>query len=240
MSRLIWASALITIALVWYTAGLVLSLKKRGTKIIVMTGKITSRLARLADVVLNVAVLKEACPLGLAPTTSTTATLAMGDALAVVLLQKKQFKESDFRRNHPGGSLGDRLKVNVSEIMLTGEKIPLVRDSVSLLDAVVVLNQKNLGAVLVVAEDLHLVGILTDGDIRRLVNRYQDLSTKNIREMMTKAPKSISQDLLAADAVSIMQRYEVTVLPVTTTDGKPVGILHLQDLLGKGEFRFLL
>jgi len=219
---------------------LVLSLKKRGTKIIVMTGKITSRLARLADVVLNVAVLKEACPLGLAPTTSTTATLAMGDALAVVLLQKKQFKESDFRRNHPGGSLGDRLKVNVSEIMLTGEKIPLVRDSVSLLDAVVVLNQKNLGAVLVVAEDLHLVGILTDGDIRRLVNRYQDLSTKNIREMMTKAPKSISQDLLAADAVSIMQRYEVTVLPVTTTDGKPVGILHLQDLLGKGEFRFLL
>ena len=219
---------------------LVLSLKKRGTKIIVMTGKITSRLARLADVVLNVAVLKEACPLGLAPTTSTTATLAMGDALAVVLLQKKQFKESDFRRNHPGGSLGDRLKVNVSEIMLTGEKIPLVRDSVSLLDAVVVLNQKNLGAVLVVAEDLHLVGILTDGDIRRLVNRYQDLSTKNIREMMTKAPKSISQDLLAADAVSIMQRYEVTFLPVTTTDGKPVGILHLQDLLGKGEFRFLL
>lgn len=219
---------------------LVSSLKKRGTKIIALTGNKESRLGALADVVIEVMVPREACPLGLAPTASTTAALAMGDALAVVLLQKKQFKESDFRRNHPGGSLGERLKVNVSEIMLTGDKIPLVNDNVPVLAAISVLNQKNLGAVLVVNDSMQLVGILTDGDVRRLVTVGHNFTTLKICDVMSKKPKSIDKNLLAADAVSIMQRYEVTVLPVTENDGMPVGFLHLQDLLGKGEFRFLL
>lgn len=219
---------------------LVSSLKKRGTKIIAMTGNKSSRLGRLADVVIDVNVPREACPLGLAPTASTTAALAMGDALAVVLLHKKQFKESDFRRNHPGGSLGERLKVSVSEVMLTNDKIPLVSHGTPLLASIEILNQKNLGAVLVIGDNKQLVGILTDGDVRRLVSAGQDLSRLNINDVMTINPKNIGQNLLAADAVSIMQRHEVTVLPVTDIDGRPIGILHLQDLLGKGEFRFLL
>jgi arabinose-5-phosphate isomerase len=129
---------------------LVNSLKNRAVPIIAMTGDPESTLAKLADAVLNVAVPREACPLGLAPTSSTTGALAMGDALAVVLLDRKQFKECDFRRNHPGGSLGERLKVNVSEVMLTGEHIPMIEENISLREAVAILNAKNLGAVLIV------------------------------------------------------------------------------------------
>lgn len=215
------------------------NLKKRGAKIIAMTGNPNSSLAKNADAVLKVTVPREACPLGLAPTASTTASLAMGDALAVVLLNLKQFKESDFRRNHPGGSLGERLKVNVSEVMLRGELIPQVAESASLPEAVTELNTKNLGAVLVMAGP-RIAGILTDGDIRRMISQGLNFQNLTLAEAMTEAPKTISQDLLAADALSIMQRYEITFLPVTDHVGNLAGVLHLQDLLGKGEFRFLV
>ncbi|MEJ2031633.1 MAG: KpsF/GutQ family sugar-phosphate isomerase [Deltaproteobacteria bacterium] len=215
-------------------------LQKRGVKIIALTGNPDSVLARCADEVLNVAVPREACPLGLAPTASTTAALAMGDALAVVLLERKQFKESDFRRNHPGGSLGERLKVKVAEVMLIGEQIPQVARTASLRQAIAVLNEKNLGAVLITDEPAQVVGILTDGDVRRLVAKSFDLDGQTVAEVMTPAPKSISGDLLAADALSLMQRHEITILPVTGGEGRLEGILHLQDLLGKGEFRFLV
>jgi arabinose-5-phosphate isomerase len=219
---------------------LVNSLKNRSVSIISMTGKPHSTLAKLGDAVLNIAVPKEACPLGLAPTASTTASLAMGDALAVVLLELKQFRESDFRRNHPGGSLGERLKVNVSEVMLTGDHIPVVKKDTALKKTVEILNDKNLGAVLIV-DDLHRVaGIITDGDVRRMAAKSIDLHTQTAGDHMTLAPKTIAGDLLAADALSIMQNHEITILPVTEVDGRLAGILHLHDLLGKGEFRFLV
>jgi arabinose-5-phosphate isomerase len=219
---------------------LVNSLKNRAVPIIAMTGDSKSTLAKLADAVLNVAVPKEACPLGLAPTSSTTAALAMGDALAVVLLGRKQFKECDFRRNHPGGSLGERLKVNVSEVMLTGEHIPMVEKNIFLREAVSILNDKNLGAVLIVDKEQRVVGIITDGDIRRMVAKEVDLDTQRAADHMTPAPKTISKSLLAADALSIMQEHEITILAITDTQGRLAGILHLHDLIGKGEFRFMV
>ena len=216
------------------------NLIKRGNKIIAMTGNNSSTLAKSADAVLSVTVPKEACPLGLAPTASTTASLALGDALAVVLLEKKQFKECDFRRNHPGGSLGERLKVNVSEVMLAGNQIPTVRLGSSLNEAVATLNEKNLGAVFILDDGGRLAGILTDGDIRRLVTVEADLKTTKLDDVMTKNPKCIKDNLLAADALSVMQRHEITILPVVNKNNDLTGILHLQDLLGKGEFRFLV
>ncbi len=219
---------------------LVSGLKKRGIKIIAMTGNGDSSLGISADVVLSVHVPREACSLGLAPTASTTAALAMGDALAVVLQRKKEFKESDFRRNHPGGRLGERLKVSVHEVMITGENIPIVRKDTPLLEAIAVLNEKNLGAVLITDGRNNLEGIVTDGDVRRLIIKYHDLANKKAMDVMTVNPKTIKKDLLAADALSLMQRYEVTILPVKDDQGLLAGVLHLQDLLGKGEFRFLL
>lgn len=215
------------------------SLKSRGVKVIAMTGNANSTLAGHGDAVLQVAVPREACPLGLAPTASTTAALAMGDALAVVLLNCKKFQAADFRRNHPGGSLGERLKVKVSEVMLTEAQIPLIANDCSLAEAVAVLNDRNLGAVLVMATG-ELVGIITDGDIRRLVSRGDTLAMRTIDEVMTRSPKSIDEQLLAADALSIMQQHEITFLPVHNAAGRLVGALHLQDLLGKGEFRFMV
>ena len=178
--------------------------------------------------------------MGLAPTASTTAALAMGDALAVVLLERKKFKESDFRKNHPGGSLGERLKVSVSEVMITGEHIPLVSKDTSLRQAVSILNAKNLGAVLITDEQQQVAGIITDGDIRRMVAKDLDLDTQQVANHMTPAPKTISKELLAADALSIMQEHEITILPITDDQGRLIGILHLHDLIGKGEFRFMV
>lgn len=214
--------------------------KRRGNQLIAMTGNLNSTLARTADAVLDVGVEREACPLGLAPTASTTAALAMGDALAVVLLNRKQFKESDFLRNHPGGTLGDRLKVKVEEVMLTGERIPRVSPETPFADALTELNDKNIGAVLVVSGEKTILGILTDGDIRRLMVKSAEIFARQVGEVMTKGPKTIQADLLAADALSIMQRHEVTVLPVANHHQQLVGILHLHDLLGKGEFRVLI
>lgn len=214
--------------------------KKRGNQLIAMTGNVNSSLAQGADAVLDVGVPREACPLGLAPTASTTATLAMGDALAVVLLNRKQFKEQDFRRNHPGGSLGERLKVRVSEVMLTGDRIPTVSDAVLLPEAIAVINEKNLGAVLILSPKNRIIGILTDGDIRRLVVKSASIFEVSVQQVMTPSPKTIQDDLLAADALSIMQRHEVTILPVVDHNDELSGILHLHDLLGKGEFRVLI
>lgn len=219
---------------------LLANLKERAVRIIAMTGNPGSTLASCADAVLNVCVPREACPLGLAPTTSTTATLALGDALAVSLLKRKQFKEEDFRRNHPGGSLGERLKVAVEEVMIAGEKIPLVQHTATVPEAITELNDKNLGAVLIVHNDQRLYGIITDGDVRRLVLRNKDINQLELTDVMTVAPVTIMSGLLAADALSIMQRHEVTVLPVVDDANRLRGLLHLHELLGKGEFRFLI
>jgi arabinose-5-phosphate isomerase len=220
--------------------GLLISLKKRGTTVIAMTGGRESTLARASDIVLDIKVPMEACPLGLAPTASTTATLAMGDALAVVLLRRKQFQAADFRENHPGGSLGERLKVNVSEVMLKGDAVPSVPGGKTVAEAVAVLNRENLGAVLIVDEKPKVLGIITDGDVRRAVAEGEDLTSVKVDELMTASPVTIRDTMQAVDALSIMQQHEITILPIVGEKEEMIGILHLHDLLGKGEFRFLV
>ena len=216
------------------------SIRERGNPIIAICGRNYSTLASHAAVTLNVAIPREACPLGLAPTTSTTATLAMGDALAVVLLDRKRFRAEDFRRNHPGGSLGERLKVAIGEVMLRGDLVPRVVETATLQEAIAELNCKNLGAVFVTAADATLLGIVTDGDIRRLLSASKELNTMPLIEVMTRNPQAINSDCMAADALSIMQQHEITVLAVVSEQDTLLGILHLHDLLGKGEFRFLI
>lgn len=220
--------------------GLLVSLKRRVATIIAMTGGLESTLALASDIVLSVKVPKEACPLGLAPTASTTATLALGDALAVVLLRRKHFQASDFRENHPGGSLGERLQVNVSEVMLKGESVPCVGSGRSVADAVAVLNRESIGAVLIVDGQQRVSGILTDGDVRRGVAEGKDLQAVAVDSLMTARPVTIEDSVQAVDALSIMQRHEITILPIVAEGGAVIGILHLHDLLGKGEFRFLV
>jgi len=191
-------------------------------------------------VVLDISVPKEACSLGLAPTTSTTASLALGDALAVVLMNRNNFQAADFRSNHPAGSLGDRLKVRVNEVMLTGSQIPRVSTEATINEAVKELNDKNLGVVVVVGAQECVDGIVTDGDVRRYVASGVDLDATRAKELMTQNPVTISDAKQAVDALSVMQSHEITVLPVVDEDKKMLGILHLHNLLGKGEFRFLL
>ena len=219
---------------------LLFSLKERGNKIIAMTGGKHSSLASAADIVLDIRVPQEACPLGLAPTASTTATLAMGDALSVVLLNRKKFQAKDFRLNHPGGSLGQRLKVRVTEVMLTGPDIPVISPEGSTTEAVQVLNEKNKGVVLVTDGENNVLGIVTDGDVRRAVVSRQGLSEMSASEFMTTNPVCIDESRLAADALSIMQRHEITALPIVDINNKLLGLLHLHNLLGKGEFRFMV
>lgn len=219
---------------------LLISLKKRGNKVIAMTGGRNSSLATAADIVLDINIPKEACPLGLAPTTSTTATLAMGDALSVVLLDRKKFQAEDFRHNHPGGSLGQRLKVKVTEVMLRGDDIPVVNPRSSATDSVGALNDKDAGVVLVIDDDNSVLGIVTDGDVRRCVVSKGGLTNSTARELMTENPITIGADYLAADALSIMQKHEITALPIVDENKKLLGLLHLHNLLGKGEFRFLV
>ncbi len=219
---------------------LLVSLKKRGNKIVAMTGGRYSTLAGAADIVLDIHVPKEACPLGLAPTASTTATLAMGDALSVVLLNRKKFQAEDFRHNHPGGSLGQRLKVKVTEVMLVGEDIPVVFPSDSARSALHVLNEKNKGVVLVVGKDNRVRGIVTDGDVRRIFVSSQKISDLLASDLMTRKPICTDGNQLAADVLSIMQQHEITALPIIDAERRLLGLVHLHNLLGKGEFRFLV
>jgi arabinose-5-phosphate isomerase len=216
------------------------NLRRRCTAVIAMTGVADSTLGAVADVVLDISIPREACTLGLAPTTSTTVTLALGDALAVVLMNRNHFKAEDFRFNHPAGSLGERLKVKVTEVMLTGARVPRVTIEASLKEAVTELNDKSLGAVIVTSEHNLVDGIVTDGDVRRYVATRLDLDQTAVKEAMTSNPITISHAVLAVDALSLMQRHEVTVLPVVDGERRLLGILHLHDLLGKGEFRFLI
>ncbi len=216
------------------------NLKRRCSAVIAMTGVADSTLGRAADVVLDISVPKEACSLGLAPTASTTATLALGDALAVVLMNRNHFQAADFRSNHPAGSLGARLQVRVREVMLTGDRVPQVSAAATIRQAVAELNDKSLGAVFVTNEQGLVDGIITDGDVRRYIASSLDLKDTPVKEVMTRNPITISEEKQAVDALSIMQRHEITVLPVVDHAQKMLGILHLHDLLGKGEFRFLV
>lgn len=205
-------------------------IKRMGAKLIAMTGKPVSTLAQLANVHLNVAVDKEACPLNLAPTASTTATLALGDALAVALLDARGFREEDFARSHPGGALGRRLLTHVRDVMRSGAAIPAVTAQLSLSAALMEISQKGMAMTAVVDEAFHPIGVFTDGDLRRLLEHTQDFSKLIIADVMHANPRTIGPDQLAADAAQIMEQFLINQLLVTDADGKLVGALHIHDL----------
>ena len=213
------------------------SLRRIGAKIIAMVGNDTSTLAKNADVVLNVGVSKEACPLGLAPTSSTTAALAYGDALALALLQRHHFTASQFAIFHPGGSLGRRLLLTVGDIMHSGEENPVVVGETTVQEALFVITDKGLGAVSVIDANGVMQGVLTDGDIRRGLSKGVDFLQRPVTELMTKQPKTITKDKLAAQALHIMESNHpkpITVLPVIDADNKVIGLLHMTDLVRQG------
>jgi arabinose-5-phosphate isomerase len=214
------------------------SIRNIGCKIIAFTGNRQSSLAQQSDVVIDVGVDREACPLGLAPTASTTALLAMGDALAVVLINKKNFDTSDFRKFHPGGSLGQRLCSKVSDIMLTGDLVPCVYENVTLDEAVREIDRLSFGVTFVLKDDDTVIGIITDGDLRRILARRKSIEGLTVAEVMTRNPRRVGPDTPAYDALNLMEKYQITVLPITDSAGRVFGILHLHDILGKGEFKF--
>jgi arabinose-5-phosphate isomerase len=214
------------------------SLQRLGMPIIALTGRPDSTLARHSNVVIDVGVPREACPLGLAPTASTTAALAMGDALAVALLTQRGFQASDFKRFHPGGNLGARLSLAIREVMLTGAKMPQVSRDLKLLEALQEIDRKGFGATLVVDAGGFLQGIVTDGDLRRCLSTHKNIHELTVAQVMTASPYSIGPEALASQALEFMEQKAVTVLPVVDPDQKVLGIVHLHDLLGRGEFRF--
>ena len=210
------------------------SLKRRGAALIAMTGNPASTLGREADVHLNAGVDKEACPLNLAPTASTTAALALGDALAVTLLDARGFGAEDFARSHPGGALGRRLLVHVEDVMHTGDAIPKVGRSAMLSDALLEMSKKRLGMTAVVDTDDRLVGVFTDGDLRRALDKPVDVRSTPIETLMTRNPRTIGARKLAAEAAQVMQERQILALLVTDDNGRLIGAFGMHDLLRAG------
>jgi arabinose-5-phosphate isomerase len=206
-------------------------IKRQGAKLISMTGNPASSLAMVADVHLNASVDKEACPMGLAPTASTTAALALGDALAVALLDAKGFGAEDFARSHPGGSLGRRLLTHVSDIMRTGERLPMVGLDAMLGDAILEISKKGVGMTAIVDAEQHVLGIYTDGDLRRTLAKKLDFSTTPIQSVMSSNPRRIGPDSLAAEAVQMMEQFNINQMLVVDKQNKLVGALNMHDLL---------
>jgi len=212
------------------------AVKRMGIQLIAMLGRQQSTLGKAADIVLDTSVKEEACPLGLSPTASTTATLALGDALAVALLEKRGFKEEDFALLHPGGVLGKKLLIKVEDIMHTGEEIPLVREMTSMKEVLLEMTSKRLGVTGVTDKDGSLVGVITDGDLRRALERHRDLLNKTASEVMTRNPKKIEKSAVAGKALQLMEEYSITSLFVHEGNREkiPIGIIHLHDLLKAG------
>jgi len=211
-------------------------IKRLGASLISMTGNPASTLSRSGDVVLDISVKEEACPLGLAPTASTTATLAMGDALAVALLQKRGFSAEDFALFHPGGALGKKLLLTVNDLMHAGDSIPLVAEGTLMRDALFVITSKKLGMTGVVDSEGGLIGVITDGDLRRALENGVDIMNQSAGVMMSPNPKRIKGSELAARALQQMEQYSITSLFVFEDDRSaiPVGVVHLHDLLKAG------
>ncbi len=209
-------------------------LKKIGSPIISLTGNTKSILAKYSDVVLDVSVKKEACPLGLAPTASTTASLAMADALAVCLLERKSFKEKDFAFFHPGGALGRRLLLTVEDIMRCGQANAIVEENKKVSQVLFAITRARAGSAIVVDKQGKLKGIFTDGDLRRHLESDMDLPNRRIREVMTKNPTVVNKDMLAAEAMRILQAKRIDEVPVVDKNMRPQGLLDVQDLLKAG------
>ncbi|HSG97653.1 MAG TPA: KpsF/GutQ family sugar-phosphate isomerase [Woeseiaceae bacterium] len=209
-------------------------IKRMGTRLLSMTGNPLSTLAREADIHLDISVAEEACPLNLAPTASTTATLAMGDALAVALLKRRGFTAEDFARSHPSGSLGKRLLLRVSDIMHTGERIPTVTEDVPLRDALLEMTDKGLGMTAIVDDGRHILGIYTDGDLRRTLDTGADIRTTVMRDVMHRNCRTVSADTLAAEALHMLEENKITGLLVADDNNVVIGALNIHDLFREG------
>jgi len=209
-------------------------LKRIGAKIIAMTGNPDSTLAKLGDTHVCVKVSQEACPLGLAPTSSTTATLVMGDALAVALLNARGFTADDFALSHPGGSLGKRLLLRLTDIMHKDDRLPSVREEAKIKDALVEMSLKGLGMTAVVDANNQLIGLFTDGDLRRILDAQIDIHQDSITSMMTKNPYVATQDMLAAEALKIMEDKKINGLIIVNDKNQPIGAMNMHDLLKSG------
>jgi arabinose-5-phosphate isomerase len=211
-------------------------IKRMGVKLIVMTGHCNSTLGETADVCLDVAVEREACPHNLTPTASTTATLAMGDALAITVLQSRGFSRDDFARSHPGGVLGRRLLLYVEDVMHSEKRMPLVPSGTSLTNALLEMSTKGLGMTGIVDSEARLIGLYTDGDIRRSLNNSVSISSCRIDDVMTNNPQTVSPRTLAAEVVELMQQRSINGVFAVDTDGRPVGALNTLDLIRAGIF----
>lgn len=208
--------------------------KRINVNLIGMLGEAESKLGKECDIILNVGVKEEACPYDLAPTSSTTAALVMGDALAIALLEMRGFTEEDFAFLHPGGSLGKRLSLKIDELMIKGKDIPIVKEDAPLKDAIFEITSKRLGTTCVINDEGILTGIITDGDLRRLLEKTLDIKNLTAVEVMTKKPKTITKNLLASFAIQQMENYKITSLIVVDDKNRPEGILHLHDLVKLG------
>ncbi len=205
-----------------------------GVPLIAFTGNTSSALSRMSDVVIDVGVEREACPFGLVPTSSTTASLAMGDALAAALIKKRNFSEQDFRKFHPGGTLGQRLLAKVRDVMINKKQIPKVFSGIPVLQAIDEIDKKNLGFVIITDSENHLLGILTDGDVRRCVKNEVIFKGKSVDDLMTKSPKTIDENMSVGQTIEAMEKNEITTFLVVNTDNQVKGYIHLHDILGRG------
>lgn len=215
-------------------AALLPTLKRIGCKIICMTGNPESQLAKAADRVLDISVDKEACPLGLAPTSSTTVSLVLGDALAIALLEARGFTAEDFAYSHPGGILGRKLLLKVEDVMHIGDSIPVTRIDDTLMTALQEMTSKGFGMTTIINASGKLVGVFTDGDLRRCIDKRIDLNAAKVAEVMSHSPQTIKQNVLAAEALNLMQNKKITALVVANSKASPVGVLHMHDLLRAG------
>lgn len=211
-------------------------LKRMGVPLITLTGHADSILATSANISLDISIKHEACPLGLAPTTSTTVSLVMGDALAIALLQARGFSAEDFALSHPGGVLGKRLLLRINDLWHTGEDLPITREDVTIREALIEVTAKKLGMTCVVNARGVLTGIYTDGDIRRTLNQEHDINSTLLHQVMTPNCLTIQPGLLAAEALSIMQQHRITSLVVIDTEHRPAAVIHLHDLLRAGVY----
>ena len=211
------------------------AIKRFNVTLVSMTGNVSSTLAKKSNIVLNISVKEEACPLGLVPTASTTATMALGDALAMALLDKRGFKEEDFAVLHPSGSLGKKLLIQVDDLMHIGSNIPIINKDAPLKDVIMEISSKKLGMAIVVNQDDKVLGIITDGDLRRLMEKKEkDTFKTTAEEMMSTNPKTIEKNALAARALQIMEKHSITSLIITNGSKGPTGIIHLHDILKAG------
>jgi arabinose-5-phosphate isomerase len=209
-------------------------LKRIDVSLIAMCGEEDSKLCNECDIFLNISVKEEACPHDLAPTASTTATLAMGDALAIALLERRGFTAEDFAFLHPGGSLGKRLSLEIKEIMIKGDKIPRVHEGTSIKDVILEITSKRLGTTTVVNDEGILTGIITDGDLRRLLERTMEIKDLSAKDIMTKNPKVMKGNFLASFALQQMENFKITAMIIIDDENKPVGLIHLHDLVNLG------